>query len=801
MSDQRPVVDVAYGDATGQGLPVQIGVPFRQGEFADAAPLAVVGPDGESQMGAYRPLAKHADGSLRWAAVAFGAKSAGQYTIQPGVSAAGPSSPVNVTEAEGLITLATGDLSLELAADGPGPIRKCALAGRSLWSDPRDFALAVDEASTANETTRELSVLHANPWTARVRASGTMPTATGDTRLNYRLDVEVWAGWNVARLDFQFFNLNAGHAKTAVNRIAMDVKLDLGDTPQHHFLQKNHGLFYVPRQVTHSEPVAIVADDERAPAYVEDPAMLHDDIDYPFYLEPPLVATADWLGVRGDGVAAYAQMEHFTDMRPSRLAVSGDELSAEVWPERSGTLELPQGRSRRQSVALAFFDESDAALNEAADRVDANATNAAKGAGRALSSLWHESRAAVDPAWLRHCGEFGAEHLLPVGEHLRFENYFRGLMNLQMPETKFDFGDTIDSGYSSTYSSSGGEKKIPRLPGAPKLPRSGPRGRPTQTYIDMHEPVWTNNEYDIIHAFAAEVWRTGRQDLLPTLTAAVRHNIEVDFLHYSDHRWLHRATPAHSADHTNTGAYPSHFWTQGLLEYYCMTGDIDALEVAVALGDKVIENFSDPELRDVHIGFNREIGWSILSLAALMDVTGEARFEKLATELVDYLLAFDRYGYAGAVNLSAGNDRQSLHRQIVGNFFGYATMIEGVDCYAAVTGREDVDAWLKQFTHDIADAAEEAAREGALNATMFGLGMSIGYERTGDERMLKLALLWLDQLFWLESGRTTGEVKPTATTHRGTARVLGHLQRKGWLTRFEFPSRRPGFDPAGESHE
>ena len=107
---------------------------------------------------------------------------------------------------------------------------------------------------------------------------------------------------------------------------------------------------------------------------------------------------------------------------------------------------------------------------------------------------------------------------------------------------------------------------------------------------------------------------------------AVRHNIDIDFVSYSDHRWHHRATPAHSAHHNTTGAYPSHFWTQGLLQYYLLTGDRDALEVATALGDKTIENFHHPELRKIQWGFNREIGWGLLALVALVEITGEKRF-------------------------------------------------------------------------------------------------------------------------------------------------------------------------------
>ena len=328
------------------------------------------------------------------------------------------------------------------------------------------------------------------------------------------------------------------------------------------------------------------------------------------------------------------------------------------------------------------------------------------------------------------------------------------LVRLDMPVTKFDVGDT-NSHYNSSYAWIDG-KLVPHLDGAPAIPRIFPGASPTQTYLDCHEPVWTNNEYDVIHAFAGELMRTGKIDLWDTLRHTARHNIEVDFLHYSDHKWIHRATPAHSARHTTTGAYPSHFWSQGLLEYYCLSGDIDALEVALALGDKTVENLSDPELRAVQWGFNREIGWSVLTLACLVDITREARFLAPLAEMVDYLVGFDRGGYSGAINLSAGNDRQNLNRQIVANFFGYSSMVEGVDLFADITGRGDVVTWLQQLCHDLVDEALNAAREGEMRGIDFAVTLTTGYERTGDERFIAMMSLLLDQAYWIGFGPNGG---------------------------------------------
>jgi hypothetical protein len=777
------IINVAYGDACAAGLPISVGVPFRAGVLRNANTLLAIAPSGEKRPASGRALAHWPDGSVRWCLISFGARESGAHELRLDETVA-PTTSLHVEQNGTDWTIDDGNLQVMLCEIGAEPIRSLRCDGHEYL---RSLAFTVDEASTQHETQRTIRIIEASPLRARLRVEGAHFNAAGVRHLSYRLDVEVWAGWPTVRLDYQFFNLEPGADFRRVERIALDAKWNLGTQTERHFLQNNYGEMYLSRHVYNPDPVTLVTDFSRGETHVEDAAMLLDDVDYPFYLHAPLVSTHDWLGVQNEARAVYVQMQDFLATRPNRISSESSGTSIEFWPRSAGALELQQGRSKRHTVTFSFAKREEQSTREGTTKLSHAPQQAASGVSAALGALCHEERACVVPSWNTHCGEYDQNNVLPFGQHVRIENDLAHFMRLDMPDSKFDVGDT-DSPYNSSYSMIS-EELVHPLPGAPAMPRTWPGQTPPQTYIDCHEPVWTNNEYDAIHAFANEIMRTGRHDLLRTLRLAARHNIEVDFLHYSDHRWTHRATPAHSARHTTTGAYPSHLWTQGLMEYYCMTGDEDALEVAVALADKTVENFTDPEMKPVLWGFNREVGWSVLSLVHVYSVTREERFKGVLDELVDSLIQFDRNAFNGAINLSAGNDRLSMNRQIVSNFFGYASMVDALDLYATITQRADVVEWLKTFCTEIVDAALEAARAGEMPSTLFSMLLCVGYERTGDERFLAQIALLLDQVYWLAGGlKGSGSVKPVAMQYRGWTRMLGHALRHGLLDAYEFPS-------------
>jgi len=215
--------------------------------------------------------------------------------------------------------------------------------------------------------------------------------------------------------------------------------------------------------------------------------------------------------------------------------------------------------------------------------------------------------------------------------------------------------------------------------------------------------------------------------------------------------------------------------------------------VAVALGDKTIENFHHTELRKIQWGFNREIGWGLLALVALVEVTGEKRFREECDQLADYLQGHDRAAFKGAVNLSNGRPGRSLERQMIDNGFGYASMIEAVDRYQRVSNRRDTHLWLVKLLNELRRQTWNAMGEGEISGptNMVSHIMAIGYERTGNQDFLAAGLAVLDHaLDHGISSLVTGEVKISAMAYRGFCRFLGHADRAGLLERFELVSFR-----------
>ena len=787
-TDPEPRVDVSESDPSAAGLPVVVGCPFPRGQVPDPAALRLEDPGGAPRPLAARCLVSWPDGSVRWGLLAFGARHKGPHRVHTDGDPCDPvDAPVRIEQNAALTTLDNGLVQVHVSHEGPGPVQQIIAGERQVIKDPADFQFRVDDASSLHQARRQIRVLESSVLRARVRIEGEHATRDGTRRLHYRCDVELWMGWPSVRFDYQFFHMEPGCDPLDIQSISMELDVQGGRDTERHFVQREHGLFYRPREVRNPDKVAIVADDGRFRAHVEEPSMLLDEVQYPSYLRPPLVNTSPWLGVlgkdQGNACGVYLSMQDLEEMRPKRLVSEGTRLGLEVWPRGAGTLRLPQGRSRRQVVTLAMTDRND---------------QAPPWIHSALAAPVGEGRACVDPAWVARCGEFHMDRMLPRGTNVRFEKYLRRLVGIQTPALMFDLGDTPDSGYSRTYIPLGLDAVPPR-PGAPDLPRvfgAGPHGVvPEWALPQLYEPVWTNNEYDLIHALCVELMRTGRHDLWPTLRRVVRHTVEVDFVHFSDHQWIHRATPTHCVGHTKNGAYPSHFWTQGLLEYYCLVGDPDALEVAEALGDKIRENFEDPELRKVQWGFSRELGWAALSLALLVDITGEERFKDQLKNVVEFFVSFDRRGAIEAVNLSGVDPRRSLECQMIGSFFGFASMVEGVDEYARLSGRQDVVDWLVALLYDLREALDQADREGlSIGArSMVPQALAIAHERTGDEDFLRAGMTGIEEL--IESpawGSPPAEVKPVAMLHRGLVRFLGHAQRLGMLEDLEYLRYRKG---------
>jgi hypothetical protein len=607
----------------------RVSLPFSKGRFRGVPRVAIQSPHKKTLPLQAEPLARWPDGSLRVLHVTFPARS-GVYLTEIGGNARvpAPRDAIRLTKIDNnKVRIATGRLSAVLG--GAGLVETVRLDGVE-YLGAGGIELRVTDgrgnvytATAADHVTAAVEL--AGPLRAVVALRGKCALA-GATFLDFRLRFEFLAGVPGFSLAYTFFNLERGQDFHEVRGIELALRLAAAHNPRHTVYQESHGLFSTQgRMVATAKPLDIAVDVTRAAPYVRNCEALGDDTVYPFYLNPPCDKVASWGAVSDGRRALTVAMDDFENLRPKSLLLAGAEARLGVWPVWAPALALQQGRSRQVTVRVALSGRG--------------APDTPQQALAALAQLGDLLRAQLPPAAYGEAAFFDQGRVLPCRPDLnpRFEQWLGGMAaSLNTIGAFFDLGDTPDSGYQSTYIPIG--NRIRRLRGDD----GGRRYFQTSLHhpatkhngLEDFEIVWVNNEYDVVFAIGTEFLRTGDMTLFRKLQWWARHLIDVDFLHYSDHRWHHRAQPAHSERHTTTGAYPSHFWTQGLAQYYLLTGDPDALEVIVALAEKTIENLDDPVVGKLHSGLNREIGWGILSMICAYEASGIERFDAYARELL-----------------------------------------------------------------------------------------------------------------------------------------------------------------------
>lgn len=657
-------------------LPIQysrISLPLPRGAFAKQPHVKIEGDTNQDVATQSEVLCHWPDGSVRTVHLTLQG-GGGSYEAFLEESDAEENSAfqnaIETTPAGDSVEVSTGRLHAVLG--GAGLVKSIRLGNREVIGAGGIEVRVTDEheqtytATAAHnvETTVEL----AKPLRTVVALRGQC-TLGEKTFLDFRLRFEFLAGVEGFSLSYCFYNLERGKDFWPVKAIELKLQLASTQNAEYTLCQQEHGIFGLPRLVTTAEKLDVRVDNSQAQTYVQNFEALNDETVYPFYMNPPTDRVDNWFGIGSNERMLLLEMDDFHLLRPKSLRLQNGSATFGVWPAEAGILELQQGRSREVTVRVALRDtDSELTREEATARV------------AQLRDVWR--------AQLRHdvyaeAKFFDQSRVLPFTplQHPRFEQWL-GRMSTQLHSvaTFFDLGDTPDSGYRSTYTPLRRQRRIRGKDGGTRWFSSG-YSHPALAMNDLEdfEPVWVNNEYDVIFAIGTEYLRTGDLSLFQKLRWFSRHTIEVDFLHYSDHKWLHRAQPAHSARHTTTGAYPSHFWTQGLAQYYMLTGDKDALEIIIALAEKTIENFEDPELGELNSGLNRETGWGVLSLVCAYEASGEKRFDDHARKLLDEIAA------------------EGVPNDIPDFSFGYTSLLLGLRQYLQVHNSENTGHLTEYF--------------------------------------------------------------------------------------------------------
>jgi hypothetical protein len=255
-------------------------------------------------------------------------------------------------------------------------------------------------------------------------------------------------------------------------------------------------------------------------------------------------------------------------------------------------------------------------------------------------------RPALSRAWLRENNPW-VETFFPEKIPDRLISYLNRLHDGR-PKAMgmFHFGDAPDAGYTN-------------------------QGR------GQGQTVWVNNEYDRPHACALYYGLTGQRRVLDSGLVSARHWLDVDFCHYNPDPLIQGGLKIHTRYHVTGGVTPSHEWTEGLLDYYFLTGRRESLEGARSVGENIMRHMQRPRMREPGAASVREGGWALRAMVGMYLGTGEAKWKAEARRLAAmYLNWYDQYGALLAPYTSHSMPRVTFMISLTVNSFARYLLIE-----------------------------------------------------------------------------------------------------------------------------
>jgi hypothetical protein len=257
---------------------------------------------------------------------------------------------------------------------------------------------------------------------------------------------------------------------------------------------------------------------------------------------------------------------------------------------------------------------------------------------------------------------------------------------------------------------------------------------------------WGNLEYDLPQVLALGWAATGSEPFRAGLDASARHYRDVDIIHHAPGHpdWVglnHPHKALHFAFESPETVDLGHTWTEGLVSYHRLTGDVRALEAARGIADALVD-------RVKRARNPRQFGWPMIALGAVWDATGERRY-------LDAARAYAEAGTAAFRPTPAAGD------------WKMGILADGVAVVHAGTGDAKLRHWLLEYADALVAGGDRW--QDARYALPLGYLAAV----TGDARYERAARLSARNLKVGDWGKTL------AATGRVGFRLLAPLARDG----------------------
>ncbi|MEN6577139.1 MAG: hypothetical protein ABFD90_12415 [Phycisphaerales bacterium] len=592
------------GDANSAGYPLTAGIPFPPGALGDSRNIRLLLPNGDEWLSQARTLARWPDESVKVSLVDTFAPTEDEITLEYGSQVEGqqPEGGIRVVQDANRVAVTTCWLRMEFDRRVSGLFTSLALRSYPLDDSqpyipltdrPPRFCI-VDDAGQLYDTlgpTEALVVEEAGPLKAVVRLDG-----------HHRNDAGRFFTYQVR---FTFHHLLRG------------VRLSYrwgNDESRSEFAKFRSLWLELPVDLDESARLSLGTDRVLDSGHIEqwdyDPNRIDQRVN-------PWAAASD-----GRRQAAML-CRHFRQLYPKAMSVTQGLLRLDLCPELDGTryrdgtemdlvklyyylqdgrYKVRQGMTRTHEMLLLWALGGDAPEAETLCTLS--------------ETLDNPPVLAAPPEWYAQSGAFGdfvpkTAQRTPVYDDTceRAYNHYVELRDEGRMYGMLNFGDLF------------GERRA----------------------------NWSNGEYDHHHTAAQMFVRAADVRWHHLMEVMARHSIDVDICHYHANPYYRGSSWLHAMGHTggyfekpyqgqwgipDGGTTVDHVWTEGMCEYYLLTGDPSAIEVARNIADR----YAGVYLNHYDFANGRIPGWHLIHLMAVYRVTYDPYYLNAARLIVDRVL-------------------------------------------------------------------------------------------------------------------------------------------------------------------
>ncbi len=610
-------------DATRVGEVASQAVQFGMGRLRSAKHIAVRTRDGKAVPSQMRPFAHWPDGSIQSAVVTFPvdvqASGKAEYALHFGtrITPIDIPDPLKVEESDGSFKIDTGRLRVEIPRESGRILSAVSVDGKKVMIPSWGLELETEGGrllKSDGRTATSCVLAKRGPLLAVVVKTGKLADDAGEV-IDYRYELHFTRG----SADVRFFPRfsNVVHPEGVfIKQLSLKLPWQMERAAVYYAASENGTPVRVEShdaidlyQHTHDTLTITGADTDLSRAtgrmtgwtLLDGTTPLKVGLRYAWQMYPKSMRVDNGLTI--DLVPPPLTNEDIPDAAKKPPEVVGRTIGGVGYPQalgRPGLFRLAVGESISHELWLAFGDDDNGAPEQQ------------------FAAGLDPVRAWADPTYVAGTRVFCAFHPTDSTVFPRYEKAMGGAYDVFMKRRRDrkqygmeNFGDdTFEWGYGPSYT------------------------------------FWSNQEDDRTHGMLMQYVRSGDLRWWDLGEQAARHYRDVDLIAASPKRPSDIGGPIHHnsrhfvskgwvADHTRSVPDTGHSWSEGLVDYWLLTGDLLAGEAVVRMGDWYVGKVDASRFGGG--GQERGQGWALTGLTSIYRATGDPRYLDAAQRVQDWI--------------------------------------------------------------------------------------------------------------------------------------------------------------------